>query len=132
MFSRGSLTYLMADVLRPELVVGLIGPVGCGLQEVVDATKQQLDRFGYDIHVIKVSGEFRSLSPWATLPTKGPRDDHYDLYMDAATICADGWAATTPRCIPHSRDYGGSVRTLLTARKRSRSPGMVVRSSSTR
>ena len=73
----------MADALRPELVVGLIGPVGCGLQEVTEETQKQLQRFGYEVRVVKVSEEFRSLEPWASLPTSGPKDEHYELYMDA-------------------------------------------------
>jgi len=72
-------------VYRPELIIGLIGPVGCGLATVVQEAERQLARFDYITRVIKVSAEFREIKadPWQSLPAQGPREERYRRYMDA-------------------------------------------------
>jgi deoxycytidylate deaminase len=71
------------EPFRPELVIGLVGPIGSGLSSVVDVLRERLNPYRYTAEVIKISRTFRSMAGYEKLPT-GPRTRaFYDAYMTA-------------------------------------------------
>lgn len=73
------------DDLRPDLVFGLIAPIGCNLDLVETQLASQLHRFRYKPQKVKVTDEMRALDHprWGYLPVHPPVDVKYPLYMDA-------------------------------------------------
>ncbi|WP_185959173.1 anti-phage dCTP deaminase [Stenotrophomonas maltophilia] len=51
-----------------ELIIGLSGPVGCGLEHVKRVLRQQLELHGYEVVDIKVSAQFAELARRFGLP----------------------------------------------------------------
>ena len=73
-----------ANPQHPELVIALIGPTGCDLPTVIELVHDELLRFGYTGHRIKVSEGFRQLGLTTTTdPSDGPRDARYKDLQDA-------------------------------------------------
>jgi deoxycytidylate deaminase len=74
-----------ANPQRPELVIALIGPTGCDLPTVIELVQDELQRFGYTGHHIKVSAGFRQLGLITATdpPGGGPRDIRYKQLQDA-------------------------------------------------
>jgi deoxycytidylate deaminase len=72
---------------RPELVFGLIGPIGSDLGQVRTVLESSLSRFGYRTRLVRVTDEMRKLPyrPWNKLPDPESltEDQRYDVYMDA-------------------------------------------------
>jgi len=71
--------------LRPELVFGLVGPVGADLHLVGAELTEALRRVNYKAVKIRVSRLMCELreEPWKSLPEEGPADESLRLYMDA-------------------------------------------------
>lgn len=101
-----------------ELVIGFAGPVGCGLSEVIDATKQMAQEFGYTIVPIKVSEFIKKLCEEEIKPVDNA--DRYIKLQDAGSKlrkkygyeilakCIATKIATT-RKISLSEDEGGQA-----------------------
>lgn len=53
---------LFADRESRELVIAFAGPVGCGLNDVIETTKQIVQEFGYTVVQVKVSDFIRKLA----------------------------------------------------------------------
>jgi len=72
-------------VKRPELVIGLVGPIAADRSRVVRCVIGSLSEMGYHAAVIKVSGLFRTLPHrfWRELPDDGPADLRYVALMTA-------------------------------------------------
>ncbi len=70
----------------PELVIGLVGPIGTGLRELGDALESSLVEVGYDSARIRLSELMHELpdEPWSSLATSNPAQ-RYPAYMDAGT-----------------------------------------------
>ena len=69
---------------QPELVFGLVGPLGTDLSLVAGHLKDALARVRYRADVFRLSRFMRELPalPWSDL-TDGPRDDEIDTHMQA-------------------------------------------------
>jgi deoxycytidylate deaminase len=73
---------------QPELVVGLIGPVGSGLAELFQHVATSLRRHDYKASRLRVSATFHDLLPQMKLPvgkSKRSRAD-YEALMDAGDL----------------------------------------------
>lgn len=73
---------------RPELVIGLVGPLKCGLERVEGVLDSQLREMGYRTRPIKVSELFKTIGgAFAALPSRESEelaaDERYRYYMDA-------------------------------------------------
>ncbi len=71
-------------VKRPELVFGLVGPLGTDLSLVGEYLKDALGQVRYRSEVYRLSRLMRELSiePWSSLKD-GPRDEEVDFHMTA-------------------------------------------------
>ena len=69
---------------KPELVFGLVGPIGVDLEPIITAITQSISVAGYEvipIHLSKLIGEVFDLD------TKGkPEDERIELLMRAGTL----------------------------------------------
>ena len=77
----------LPSITGPELVIGLIGPVGADLGLVIEATKRQLARVGYGSIELRVSSLITSIQAYRSLGgTKFESDfDRIDELMDAGS-----------------------------------------------
>jgi deoxycytidylate deaminase len=73
------------DDTRPDLIFGLVCPIGADLERVKRVVSQHLNRFGYQPRVIKLTSEMRALPHpyWSSLSEDVFRDRRYELFMDA-------------------------------------------------
>jgi deoxycytidylate deaminase len=71
-------------VLRPELVFGLVGPLGTDLSQVAEYLKDALGQVRYQAEVYRLSRLMRELpaEPWSALK-EGPRDEEVESHMTA-------------------------------------------------
>lgn len=67
----------------PELVFGLVGPIGTDLNMVTNVLTEELTRVGYKTVLIQISQLMHLLTP--TLPKSGPEDVRYKTHMTAGT-----------------------------------------------
>ena len=74
-----------SDGVNPELIFGLVGPLGADLELVGVELTEALRQVGYDIETIPVSRLMCELKkePWKSLPERGPEDKRLESYMDA-------------------------------------------------
>ncbi len=70
---------------RPDLVFGLVCPIGADLERVKVLVSGHLNRFGYRPRTIKLTDEMRQLPHpyWQVLSKDVPRDIRYQAFMDA-------------------------------------------------
>jgi cytidine deaminase len=75
---------LEAHVQGPELIFGLVGPLGTDLSAVARALQDALDQVGYKSQVYRLSRLMWDLAspPWSEL-SDGPRDVEIDAHMTA-------------------------------------------------
>jgi deoxycytidylate deaminase len=73
----------------PELVIGLVGPIGTDLPWISDALKEHLKSVGYSAFPIRISSLLRDLEPFAHLANIQDRDDYYHQHMDAGNELCD-------------------------------------------
>lgn len=73
------------DDTRPDLIFGLVCPIGADLERVKRVVSQHLNRFGYQPKVIKLTTEMRTLPHpyWSALSEDVFRDRRYERFMDA-------------------------------------------------
>jgi cytidine deaminase len=96
----------------PELVFGLVGPVGVDLHSVSAALTEALLRVGYSCELVRLSKLMTDLpgAPWDSLPDGGRYDDSLDAYMTAgdklreATDCGDALALLAVGAIRELRE----------------------------
>src|SRR2546423_1257568 len=71
-------------VIRPELVFGLVGPLGTDLALVAEHLKDALSQVRYRAEVYRLSRLMRELlaEPWLAL-RDGPLDEEIDSHMTA-------------------------------------------------
>lgn len=76
----------------PELVIGLIGPVGADLELVIDAAKRQLDRVGYKSIVVRVSELITNIQAFHSKGSKtfDSAYERIDSLMDAGSALRRG------------------------------------------
>lgn len=69
----------------PELVIGLVGPIGTDLDAVCEALRSSLDEVGYQSDVIRLSHLMREspILPGATNLPERDDPDYYARHMDA-------------------------------------------------
>ncbi|MGC4048339.1 MAG: anti-phage dCTP deaminase [Paludibaculum sp.] len=69
----------------PELVFGLVGPVGVDLHIVSGTLTEALLQVGYTCEAVRLSKLMNDLpgEPWKDLPTGGPYDESLSAYMSA-------------------------------------------------
>jgi cytidine deaminase len=79
------------DDTRPDLIFGLVCPIGADLDRVKRVVSQHLNRFGYQPRVIKLTAEMRRLPHphWSSLKEDVFRDRRYELFMDAGDCLRD-------------------------------------------
>ena len=54
---------------RPELIIGLVGPIGCDISDVTSALEGALRQVRYSPHLISISGSLKGL-----IEAKSPQD----------------------------------------------------------
>lgn len=76
--------FMPESASTPELIFGLVGPLGTDLSGVAQELRDTLMQVGYDSEVYRLSRLMRDLSgsPWKDL-TDGPRDVSIDAHMTA-------------------------------------------------
>lgn len=67
----------------PELVVGLVGAVGCDLPGIAESFVTAFREVGYDARSIRLSHRLHDLEPWADLATVHDQEKYIDGHMDA-------------------------------------------------
>jgi deoxycytidylate deaminase len=72
---------LLQPVSGPELVFGLVGPIGTDLQLVGEILTEELERVRYESALLRVSQIMHQLIP--DLPDDGPEDERYVRHMNA-------------------------------------------------
>ena len=84
-------TFLSGDPLKPhdgpELVVGVVAPVGAKSKLICDVLGTELTKFAYDVEVVRLSMLLHQLQPYETLGTeKYPSEyERIKAYMKAGT-----------------------------------------------
>jgi deoxycytidylate deaminase len=70
---------------HPELVFGVVGPLGADLHTVSTELSEALKHVGYHPESVRLSQLMRAIpaEPWATLPENGPADVSLGAYMTA-------------------------------------------------
>ncbi|QDO97473.1 deoxycytidylate deaminase [Ferrovibrio terrae] len=67
----------------PELVFGLVGPIGTDLNMVSHVLEEELGRVNYKTCLVQISQLMHILD--SDLPTSGPEDERYSTHMQAGT-----------------------------------------------
>jgi len=67
----------------PELVIGLVGAVGCDLPTIAESFVSALQEVGYDGVPISLSHLLHNLQPYAHLPAVHDQEDYIYGHMDA-------------------------------------------------
>lgn len=73
---------LLPAISGPELVFGLVGPIGTDMRLVASKLEEQLDAVGYSSVHVHVSDALREFGTSIEL-TERPIEDRYRTYMDA-------------------------------------------------
>jgi deoxycytidylate deaminase len=73
----------------PELVIGLVGAVGCDLPGIADSFVTAFREVGYDAHPIRLSHRLHELEPWASLSMIHDQEQYIDGHMDAGNELRD-------------------------------------------
>ena len=70
----------------PELVIGLVGPLGTNLSDVCDSLTQELNRIGYNSIIIQLSSLLHELEDYKNLDDPSySEDERISGHMDAGT-----------------------------------------------
>jgi deoxycytidylate deaminase len=67
----------------PELMIGLVSPVGIYLDWVQNALSDFLNQFGYDLNVIKISSLIKNVKGLKTVLVSHPEFERIDSHMTA-------------------------------------------------
>jgi deoxycytidylate deaminase len=69
----------------PELIFGLVGPLGADLHSVSRHLSEALRHVDYDAQSVRLSRLMSELpvAPWSSLPENGPADESLDAFMTA-------------------------------------------------
>lgn len=70
---------------KPELVVGVVGPLGINLDELIDSLKNELQRVNYKSIVIRLSRLLHEVQGLENQPTSGPEHKRIESHMKAGT-----------------------------------------------
>ncbi|HYH10280.1 MAG TPA: anti-phage dCTP deaminase [Thermoanaerobaculia bacterium] len=73
----------MPSATGPELVIGLVGAVGCDLPAIAEAFATALRDINYDALPIRLSHLLHDLEPYAHLPGIHDQEDYISGHMDA-------------------------------------------------
>jgi hypothetical protein len=73
----------MTSIAGPELVIGLVGAVGCDLPTIAEAFVTALRDVNYDGVSIRLSHLLHDLQPYAHLPGIHDQEDSIAGHMDA-------------------------------------------------
>jgi deoxycytidylate deaminase len=74
------------SIIKPELVIGLVGAVGSNLSDVISVLTQELKIVGYNTYTIKLSDLIRNIAPHLKIkcPLKGAHNElRIEGLMDA-------------------------------------------------
>ncbi len=69
--------------IGPELVIGVVGAVGCDLPGISDSLETSLREVGYDAHAIRLSHRLHDLEPWSHLSAIHDQEEYISGHMDA-------------------------------------------------
>lgn len=69
---------------KPEILIGLVGPIGTDLDGVESALNAALEEVGYESNPIRLIYELGRIEKWQDLGS-GFRDERYEKCMDAGT-----------------------------------------------
>jgi deoxycytidylate deaminase len=103
-------------ILRPDLVVGLVGAAGTDLSSIKQQIKAQFASFDYEYHEVKISGLISGISNLATGDL--PEDERITRLMDAGDRIREIYkggdgvvslAVTAIRKLKRDRDDGNGV-----------------------
>jgi cytidine deaminase len=77
----------LLSISGPELVIGLVGPVGADLDLVFNSLRKQLTRVGYETMAVRVSGLICNVQTYSHYEQKQfPSDfERIDAFMDAGS-----------------------------------------------
>lgn len=73
----------MVSIAGPELVIGLVGAVGCDLPTIAEAFVTAIQDVGYEGVPIRLSHLLHDLEPYAQLPEIHDQEDYISGHMDA-------------------------------------------------
>jgi cytidine deaminase len=73
------------SVAPPELVFGLVGPLGVDLDLVISVLSKELADVGYNTVLIRLSNFIKSVSSLTTVLSDAPEDDRIETHMKAGT-----------------------------------------------
>src|SRR5215212_3466801 len=79
----------MPSTAGPELVIGLVGAVGCDLPAIAEAFVTALRDVNYDAIPIRLSHLLQDLQPYAHLPTIQDQEDYISSHMNAGNELRD-------------------------------------------
>jgi hypothetical protein len=68
---------------RPELIIGLVAPVGVDLNQVQDILKFHLSQYQYSTRIIQLSSLIKNISGLSIKLIAEPEDKRIDSYMTA-------------------------------------------------
>lgn len=84
-------TFPKLDKNLPEIIIGIVSPVGTGLKSTLDSLRKEFNEKGYDVHHIKISEQFPSIADafgYAGLNVK-TRFDRADTYITFGNYLRD-------------------------------------------
>jgi deoxycytidylate deaminase len=124
---RDPLEYPLDD-LRPDLVFGMIAPIGCNLDLVETHLTSQLHRFRYQPEKIKITDEMRGLDHprWNRLPKHPPVDVRYPLYMDAGNCLREMLSRKDAMALLAVARINADRETLIAQRYEQREKGLAI------
>ena len=75
----------LAGTGAPELVIGLVGPVGTDLQLVTNVIRSELDKVNYSTETIRISSLLAHIDELKRHLKTEPEDERYETHMTAGT-----------------------------------------------
>lgn len=78
-----SRTYALTPLPNPELVFGLVGPIGVNLEPVIAVLKSQLKGFNYSTHIVRLSEQIEEF--FSSNHSDKPEDKRIEALMDEGT-----------------------------------------------
>lgn len=90
-------TFPKLDKIPPEIIIGIVSPVGAGLKTTIDSLTKELGAKSYLVHHIKISDQFPAIAEnfgYAGLNSK-TRYDRIDSYITFGNYLRDNMGART-------------------------------------
>ncbi|MBC2808060.1 dCMP deaminase (plasmid) [Rhizobium ruizarguesonis] len=90
-------TFQNSDKNPPEIVIGIVSPVGTVVRTSIEALRKEFGAKGYNVHHIKISDQFPAIAEtfgYAGLNTK-TRYDRIDSYITFGNYLRDNMGAAT-------------------------------------